>query len=290
MNNCSVAVLGATGATGEHVLRSLLANGSEWGVSQINILVRSRKKLLRAFPRLENEGHPSLALRIYEGDSRDTDVVGACLEGVDIIFCCVGRNGSHPGTTLYSDTAAAIVGALEESRRTQAPTEKTLGRLLVVIQLRSASLNPDLASQAPWLVHKFVLFALHHSYSDLRQACALLASSAALGRSRGEPLLHFVFVDPPTLHDADGAAATGYELITTEPQKTALSYADLGAAMCEIAQKAYSGELRDQPIGVTATGRVRTSWGVLAPHLLWGAWGRIAAALDPTANGFLPWF
>lgn len=95
MKNYSVAVLGATGATGEHVLRSLLANRLEFGVAQINILVRSRRKLLRAFPELETADSPFPALRLYEGDSRDVALVGACLEGVDIIISCVGQNGSH---------------------------------------------------------------------------------------------------------------------------------------------------------------------------------------------------
>lgn len=266
------ALFGATGATGSSVLRSLL-RAPPAGV-QLNIQVRSKPKLLTTFPVLEKEALAAgLPISIIEGDATDALVLDECLEGAEVIIMCIGQNGSHKGTTLYSDTAAAVVSSLRRLRYQHQKLGTDNYRAPTIVQLRSASLNKALARQVPKVVHKMVSFCLHHSYMDLERACNLYAAAAAEKAERGEALLHYVFVDPPTIHDAEGRDRTGYKLIGSEKQETALSYADLGEAMVEVGQRA--AELRGQAVGVSATGHVKETWDVLGGYLMSGAKGRI---------------
>jgi putative NADH-flavin reductase len=257
------ALLGATGSTGSAVLRCLLSESPE-GV-KLNVLVRSKTKLLKAFPKLEQTA--ALRTRIVESTSTDPAALETCLEDADVVFMCVGSNDSNHGTTLSYDTATAIIATLHHLRKVRGITYKTP----TIVQLRTASLNPALARQAPWLVRQIVSFCLHYNYADMKRACTLYETAAK------ENVLDYIFVDPPTIHDADGTERTGYNLITTETQETALSYADLGAAMCEIAVRGK--EFRNQPVGVTATGRVKKTWGVLAGYLVGGAKNRIVGLI-----------
>ncbi|KAL6237513.1 hypothetical protein BDW75DRAFT_249000 [Aspergillus navahoensis] len=264
------ALLGATGATGSSILRHLLHPGSPSDLT-VNVLVRSKSKLLTAFPGLDKlrpAPTPTPTIRIFEGNSTNPDVLVAVLQGATHVFMCVAQNGSPMGTTLVQDTAAALI----EARRRQRAQPR--GKL-TVIQLRSASLNPVLAVQVPRFVHRLVSFCLAAGYEDLRRAGVLYEAAAAEG------LLQYVLVDPPTLHDAEGTRPTGYRLIDTtgiadeekQRQAVCLSYADLGVAMCEIADRA--DELRGQAVGVTATRSVRQTWRVLAGLLLQGGLGHL---------------
>ncbi|KAL4987997.1 Averufin oxidase A [Aspergillus falconensis] len=264
------ALLGATGATGSSVLRHLLRPDSPSDLT-VNVLVRSKSRLLTAFPGVDKPRPltptPTPTIRIFEGNSTNPDVLAAVVQDARVVFMCVAQNGSPMGTTLVQDTAAALI---EARRRQEQPQGK-----LTVVQLRSASLNPVLAVQVPRFVHRVVSFCLAAGYEDLRRACVLYEEAATEG------VLHYVLVDPPTLHDARGTRTTGYSLIDTtgiadkEKQRQAicLSYADLGVAMCEIADRA--DELRGQAVGVTASGPVRQTWRVLAGFLLQGGLGHL---------------
>ncbi|BCS19621.1 uncharacterized protein APUU_20053A [Aspergillus puulaauensis] len=247
------ALLGATGSTGSSVLRRLLQTASETDSFSVNILVRSRPKLLGMFPGLDQRRSPTV--RIFQGESTNPELLDAVLHNASILFMCVGQNGSPMGMTLVQDSAVAVVDALRRQRRHQ-------GSACTVIQLRSASLNPALSVQVPRLVHRLVSFCLFAGYSDLRRACEVWHDASLAG------LLQYVLVDPPTLHDADGRRATGHELIIAESQTICLSYADLGVALCEIADRAL--EFQGKAVGVTATGPVRHTWGVLLGYLAQG--------------------
>ncbi|KAL4898961.1 Averufin oxidase A [Aspergillus multicolor] len=262
------ALLGATGATGSSILRHLLHSEFPENLT-INILVRHKSKLLSAFPDLALDNPrsprptPSRTICIHEGTSTNPNILQPVIANASVVFNCVAQNGSPMGTTLVQDTAAALLAATR--RQPQPPGRRSP---LTVIQLRSASLNPVLAAQVPRFVHRIVSFCLAAGYDDLRRACALYERAAR------EELLRYVFVDPPTLHDALGTRATGYRLITVEEQAVCLSYADLGVAMCEIADRV--DELQGRAIGVTATGPVNQSWGVLAGYLLQGGLGQVS--------------
>ncbi|KAK4175386.1 hypothetical protein QBC36DRAFT_216378 [Triangularia setosa] len=258
------ALLGATGATGSSILRYLLQNPPQ--DLQLNILVRSKPKLLEGFPTLLSSA--PFKVHIFEGSSTSPTSLTSCLTSATAIFNCVGANASTPGTALYSSTVAAIISALTSIRdavslsneKYQPPT---------ILQLRSASLNPTLASQVPKLVHNIVCFCLHHSYTDLAEACELYQPAS------GDGLLKYILIDPPTLHDPNGESPpTGYAFITTdEKQNVALSYADLGAAMCELATT--QEEFQGKAVGVTARGKVKETWVPLMGFLVKGAMGRV---------------
>ncbi|KAL4789035.1 hypothetical protein BDV19DRAFT_397541 [Aspergillus venezuelensis] len=247
------AVLGATGATGSSALRHLLHNHPKIG--RINVLARSPSKLLQAFPGLDRRRSPTI--HIYEGNSTNAEALDACLDNASVLFMCVAQNDSPIGTTLVQDTVAAVIEALQRRQGHGQPGKCT------VIQLRSASLNPALAVQVPRLAHRLVSFCLFAGYQDLRRACSLYEEAARAN------VLDFVLVDPPTLHHAQGTEPTGHRLIATEKQAICLSYADLGVALCEIADRA--SEFHGRAVGVTATGPVKRTWGVLVGFLMRGA-------------------
>lgn len=257
------ALLGATGATGSAVLRCLLSEPP--ANLQLNILVRSKAKLQKAFPQLQEI--ESISATITEGNATNEVAMAKCLHGADAVFMCVAQNESALGVSLTYDTVSTIIAALKRRRKTQGSAYKRPS----ILQLRSASLNPDLSCQVPRVVYNIVSFCLHYNHVDVVRACELYESAAAKG------LLSWIYVDPPTVHDAFGTQPTGYKLISTEKQETALSYADLGASFCELARR--RDEFRNRPVGVTATGKVKESWGVLAGYLLDGAVGRVKGGL-----------
>ncbi|KIA75619.1 Averufin oxidase A [Aspergillus ustus] len=284
------ALLGATGATGSSVLRHLLnthrapnANAAATSNSNsnpnpslnLNILVRSKPKLLFTFPTLESHSHshyptnsssPGIQIQITEGSATDPTALDSVLHSACIIFMCVATNDSTIGRTLTQDTASAILASLRRLRHSSKP--RSLYVTPTLIQLRSASLNPPLAAQVPRFVSRAVRFCLAAQYADLAAACASYEQAARDEKG----LLEYVLVDPPTLHDAFGhTPPTGHRLIEDnekERQAICLSYADLGVALCEVAGRA--GEYKGRAVGVTATGGVRMSWGVLAGYLFQG--------------------
>jgi len=62
-------------------------------------------------------------------------------------------------------------------------------------------------------------------------------------------------------------------LILDETQAPALSYADLGAAFCEVAER--RDEFVGKAVGVTATGPVNHTVGTLVGYMAVGVKGRI---------------
>jgi hypothetical protein len=265
------ALLGATGSTGSSVLRCLLSAPPR--DAKLNLLVRSKAKLLAAFPNLEENTSPKI--NIIEGNSTNSLNLQACLADASVVFMCIGQNESKRGSRLCYDTVSSILSAVKAIRAQQsntfiAPT---------ILQLRSASLNPVLARHAPYPVRKIVSFCLYYNYADIQRACALYEAAAIEG------LAEYIYVDPPTIHDAEGTQRTGYQLILTEKQATALSYADLGAAMCEIARRGK--EFKGMAVGVTAIGKVRETWGVLLGFLVDGGNNRVIGLAEEDPLGVL---
>jgi hypothetical protein len=257
------ALFGATGSTGSATLRRLISHPPE--NLEFNIFVRSESKLLTAFPDLDRI--TPFKTTIVVGTPADTTATRACLQNADVVFACIGSNYSTPNISLITDTARAIISALEFHRNAQGPAYKTP----TVIQLRSASLNPILNAQVPWIGQKLVFFVFGHLYADLERACKLFASAAETSPG----LLEYIWVDPPALHDPDGVVPTGYELILEEDetQRPDLSYADLGVAFCEVAERRK--ELMGRAVGVTATGKVNQTMGTLLGYAAAGVKGRV---------------
>lgn len=232
---------------------------------KLNIYIRSKAKLLKSFLQLQNAS--TFPLNIIEGSMTDQAALQKRLKDSDVIFVCIATNNSAPGTSVSYDTASAIIDALSALRQSQNTTYKTP----TILQLRSARLNTNLSRARSRFLH----FCLYHVYTDLEHACTLFETKA----NDLPGLFDYVFVDPPALHDADGTERTGHRLSTpemqrgTEPYSKPLSYADLGAAFCEVAERRE--EFLGQSVLVSATGKVKETWGVLLGYLFRGAKGRL---------------
>jgi hypothetical protein len=255
------ALLGATGSTGSAVLRYLIAQPPQ--ELTLNIFVRDRSKLLNSFPNIEST--TALKINITEGTPNDGTALQECLRDVDVIMACIATNYSTYGMSICYDTTAAIIDALSTFQRSQGYRPPT------IIQLRSASVNQALSAAMPWLARNMAAFCFHHVYEDLQRASTLLCSASV------EPpgLLHYIFVDPPAIHDPHGTTPTGHALITdgSQRQESALSYSDLGAAFCEIAQRRE--EFANKEVGPTATGKVNLTVNILFNYLIAGLKSRI---------------
>ena len=255
------ALLGATGSTGSAILRCLLSQPPE--NLTLHAFVRSKSKLLAAFPDLENTA--AFKVNIIEGTPNDGEAIEVCLKDVDVVMACIASNYSSPGMSLIYDTTTAVTDALKVHQKMGGPTYKPP----TIIQLRSTSLNPILSATEPWLARNMAWFAFYYVYKDLERAGELLASCA-----QAEPkLLDYIFIDPPSIHDADGITPTGHKVILDGPQSDVLSYADLGVAFCEVADRRE--EFAGKGVGVTATGKVTQTWGTLMGYMATGVKGRI---------------
>ncbi|KAK5713823.1 hypothetical protein LTR17_017449 [Elasticomyces elasticus] len=223
------ALLGATGSTGSAILRCLFAQPPPQ--LTLNIFVRNKSKLLKAFPDLEST--TTFKVNIIEGTLSHETAMQECLRDVDVTMACIATNYSTRGMSICYDTAAAIdaLRVLQKTRGYKPPT---------IIQLRSASVNRILSAAMPWLARNMASFCFHHVDEDLRRASTMFTSAAA------EPpgLLHYIFVDPPAIHDPDG---------TTERRD----------------------EFRDREVGPTATGEVNLTVGILFGYLIAGLKSRI---------------
>jgi len=133
-----------------------------------------------------------------------------------------------------------------------------------------------LSAKIPLIGRFMARWCLEYVYADLERGCDLLAAHA-VDTEYATRLLDFIIVDPPSIHDANGTVATGYELLLglegEHEQQTTLSYADLGAAFVEVA--ARRTELNGMEIGVSATGKVNETWDVLTGYLKAGAKSRV---------------
>ena len=258
------ALLGATGATGSSVLRYLLAEPPK--NLKLNILIRSKSKLLKLFPKIEETA--AFETNIFQGTSTDAAAMERCLTGVHVVLMCVGTNESHPRNTLMYDTAASLVDALKTVQKTTGDDYRTPS----VLWLRAAPVNPIFCAQMPAPVRFITWSCLYFAYVGDEKSSSLLESA-----SKESPgLLHTIMVDPPGLVDADGTERTGYKLVVTEVLGSVLSYADLGAAFCELAERRE--EFDGKAVGVSATGKVKMTWGTNLWYISIGAKNRILHA------------
>jgi putative NADH-flavin reductase len=255
------ALLGATGATGSAVLRCYLDNPPK--DLTLNIFIRSRAKLLKAFPKLESTS--SIRINITEALLTDEKALQICLRGSDVIYMCIATNDAKPGNSVSQDGAQAIIAALTELR-----VEKHSSHIKpIILIIRAAPLNPDLERHMPGLVKRWLWFVLYHIYSDLEKASKLYENASP-------GLLDYVFVDPPALFDAEGPERTGHRLILegdTGEASAGVNYADLGAAFMEILDR--KDECVGKSVGVSATGAVREEWSTLLWYQLEGLKGRV---------------
>jgi nucleoside-diphosphate-sugar epimerase len=235
------AVLGATGGTGSAILRCLLS--SQIPDLRINILVRSKSKLLQAFPQIELTS--SATITIFEAPISNEDTLKACLKGASIIYACIATNHASRKVDIALTTAARLVAALDQLCKDQGPEYKTP----VVVFNRSMALNSDIQMPIPGFAKRFMVFAVWAIYEDLLKAGALYA------RAEKDGLLTCITADPPGLMDPKGTDATGYKFLQRGKSTASMNYADFGRAMVELGQRRE--EFGGKIVGVSATGPVR---------------------------------
>ena len=259
------ALLGATGATGSAVLRNLLEQPPKY--LRLRILVRNKPKLMKSFPNLESS--PPFPISVNEGSLSDGVALRTCLEGANAILQCVGSNQSRPGTTITFDTTASIIQALRDLREAQGNKYITP----TILQLRAAPMNKALAAHeswiTSWIVGFLMWFCLGYVFADHKRATELLESTVA----ETPGLLEYIFLDPPGTMDPDGTTPTGYQLVITEKMGMGISFADLGVAICEVAERRDA--FRGKGVGMYGTGEINMTWQLNVRYLIDGAKARV---------------
>ncbi|KAK3670272.1 hypothetical protein LTR78_009826 [Recurvomyces mirabilis] len=260
------ALLGATGSTGSAVLRCLLSDPAQTTDKiTLNIFIRSKSKLMRLFPDIQSTTRSNIHINIIESTPDDTPGLQKALRDAEIIFQCIAANDVTPKVSVAEDTVKAVLKAMRGLHEEQGEGYVTPA----VLQLRAAPLNETFSHQSPWLIESMIKFALHYTYSDIQRGCDLFVSAKKMNPT----LLGYIFVDTGAVHDADGTECTGHRLTIEGPLAPAISYADTGAGMCEIARRVE--EFKGLGVGIVATGRVRLTWGTNAYYLAMGVKARI---------------
>lgn len=189
------AILGATGGTGSAILRYFLS--SQIPDLRINILVRSKSKLLQAFPQLESAS--SATITIFEAPISDKSALQACLKGASTIYSCVATNHASRKVDITFTTADRLIAALGQLRQ----DEGSEYRAPAVVLIRSLSLNSDVKINVPGFMKSFFIWAIWFIYEDLIKACGLYAGAEKDG------LLTLITADPPMLMDPEGRRPLG---------------------------------------------------------------------------------
>lgn len=241
-------LLGASGSTGSAILRCLLEEPPK--DLQLQIMARSKAKLLKIFPDLENKC--KFPLKIVEGTPDHHDAMRLSLGSADVIFQCIAAKVAKPGASLCYDTTRHIIEALTDLRDEQPASYK----IPTVLVLRAAILSKALSCQVPWLVVRLLWFCLYHQYADLEKGTQFLQRKA----EETPDLLNYIIVDPPAIHDPNGTTRIGHTLVLSEKQAPNLSYTDLGAGFCELAERRV--QFKGKEVGVSATGHVKLTWRV----------------------------
>ena len=279
-------LLGATGGTGSAVLRYLLERPP--ADLTLRIFIRSKSKLLKAFPNLETTAYPNhLRFSIVEGVPSDQTALQKALENAEVVFQCIATNDSSKPTTLCYDTVNSILDALRALREREGSECVTP----TVLMLRSLSLNEEIDKGMPRLAHHLLMFALGYVYADLDRGCKLLER---VSREQ-EGLCEFILEDPGALRDDDrkslyylacllmwmaGALMnpdepkrTGHELVVKGTMDGGfINYSDLGAGIVEIAERRE--EFKGKAVGIGSAGYVKQAWGPNISNILWGLKGR----------------
>src|SRR5215472_15040986 len=126
-----IAVVGATGPTGIHLVSELRKT-----VASVRVIARSTDRLVRLFPETAVEKCPADVLNV--------DATLRAIEGCDLVYDCIGLPGDqmhlHPVTArniavaLRRTTGVELLGLLPRSthrdeRKPSAPRRPALGTL-----------------------------------------------------------------------------------------------------------------------------------------------------------------
>lgn len=254
------ALLGATGSTGSAVLIYLLETEPEH--LRLNIFVRNKEKLLSAFPQILEVSRPEI--HIYAAPLTDLETLSDCLRNAEVIYNCIAANRPVRGMDVAQSSAASIIAVLQDLKKdTQQPPP-------LLLMNRSMMLNTKINYHTSAFLRAIVYFMLYHVYEDIVKAANLYKQAAEAKR----PVLKYVYMDAPGLHDSDSMERTGHRLVLKDEVTTeGLNYADFGAAWVEAAGRRK--EVENRQVAVAATGHVRTQYLVLVGYNWQGLLSRL---------------
>jgi putative NADH-flavin reductase len=228
-----IALFGATGATGKHLLKQSLERGHS-----VTALVRNPSAI-------ESQD----ALTIVKGDATNLDDVRSALRDCEAALVALGATGFGPSDIL-STSIKNIVEAMNEQNIT---------RLIVIT---TSGINPRNDKFSP-LLYKWVVkpYLLAKKYEDHVRVEKFLATSASAEK------IKWTVVQPPRINEdaitRDIAIKVGELPIG---KNMVISYADLACCMLDVVEgNSYSQQI----IGVETRNPLSTLTASLMLGLIW---------------------
>ena len=238
----SYAVLGATGSTGQSIIKVLLQSPD----NKVQAYCRSKTKLLKLLPEVADNKN----IQVFEGPLQDVELLASCMRGTKAVFLAVALSDNMPGCTVARDTAHVVIAALERLQ-----DEKV--KLPKLVVLSSGSTEPKLMSETPLFVKGMALRAFSHIYYDLAEAEKFLRSK--------ESLVSTTFIKPGVLSQDTQKG----HVLSMEQARSPVSFLDLAAGMVEVA-RSDSGQYDMKSVAVNPTSKeVSFPWQSFS-NLPWG--------------------
>lgn len=189
-----LTILGATGGTGQQLVRAAIGAGHE-----VTAIVRRPEAITESSPQL----------RVVRGDLLDPQWTGEGIEGADAVLCAIGATSRGP-TTLYSAATAAVLKAMDNAG---------VRRILAVT---ADPTRPAKDRQAELkIVHLILWQFLRGTYEDMRRMEQLLAASDT----------DWTVFRPPRLDNGPLTGKARTAVGEYLPRGWVVSRADLAAAM-----------------------------------------------------------
>lgn len=183
-----IALLGATGRTGRHVLTAALAQGHE-----VSALVRDPARL-----------DVPAGVTVVTGDSRDATALARLVEGADAVVSALGP--VKKDATLHQDTARALV-----------PVPQAAGvRRFVGVSGAGIDVPGDRKSARDRLISALIQRVGGAVVQDKPAEYAVWAASG----------LDWTLVRPPRLVDGERTGAVEHHA-SSSPRRTSITRADL---------------------------------------------------------------
>jgi putative NADH-flavin reductase len=190
-----VAVFGASGAVGKHVVDGLLSRG----YAVVGVVRRPTTPPLRAEC-------------VVVADLGDVDAIAAAIEGADAVVSCIGPRSIKDGP-VTSMTTTSIVDAM---RRTGTK------RIVVVSAAPVGEMPPDETPLLRFLLRPLIWAILGEHYRDLERTEAFLRRSG----------LDWTAIRPPRLSDGPLTRSARQRVGGSVPGGYIVSRADVADAMC----------------------------------------------------------
>ncbi|KAM3072230.1 hypothetical protein ACMFMG_009046 [Clarireedia jacksonii] len=226
------AILGATGATGQQLIKQLLKSPEH----ELNLYIRSKSKLLKIFPDIETDER----IRLFEGSMNDLELLGSCIFSTQAVFSVLASNDNKPGITIAYDAAASVLGALRILKdRHQAVQQQR------VVVLSSKSVNETLHRGASPFQHWIIYHGFWHIYKDLERAEDLYIQAA-----KDDEGIDVKFIQPGVILKGE---QSGTVQLSENDHSAAVTYGDVAMAMIQAGE---SSNLKGTNFGVVVDNKL----------------------------------